>query len=118
MRKDPIQLTRDHREEHLAHSAQALATGGERKLAARAEKGELNARYRVARLFDEGSFRETGLFATSWVYGVEDVIDPADTRGFLIIALEAETPVKAYLDHPTAAEKPAVEEGFPLRSNE
>ncbi|MEV0702843.1 carboxyl transferase domain-containing protein [Saccharopolyspora sp. NPDC050389] len=58
-------MTRDHREEHLARSAQALAMGGERKLAARAEKGELNARQRVARLFDEGSFRETGLFAAS-----------------------------------------------------
>ncbi|MEU5848508.1 hypothetical protein [Saccharopolyspora shandongensis] len=79
-------MTRDHREEHPARSAQALAMGGERKLAARGEKGELNARQRVARLFDEGSFRETGLFATSRVYGVEDVIDPADTRGFLINA--------------------------------
>ncbi|WP_286929966.1 MULTISPECIES: acyl-CoA carboxylase subunit beta [Aeromicrobium] len=50
---------------HEERRSAALAMGGPRKLQARAEKGELNARQRVDVLFDQDSFRESGLFATS-----------------------------------------------------
>src|SRR5262245_26194644 len=43
----------------------AMAMGGETKLVQRRAEGLLNARERVARLLDEGSFSESGLFATS-----------------------------------------------------
>jgi len=43
----------------------ALAMGGEAKLAERRAQGVLNARERVDRLFDAGSFLESGQFATS-----------------------------------------------------
>jgi acetyl-CoA carboxylase carboxyltransferase component len=43
----------------------ALAMGGEKKLAERRAQGLLNARERVDRLFDPGTFMESGLFATS-----------------------------------------------------
>ncbi|MCZ6627744.1 MAG: methylmalonyl-CoA carboxyltransferase [SAR324 cluster bacterium] len=45
--------------------AKALAMGGEEKLAQRKAQGLLNARERIARLLDEGSFLESGLFAFS-----------------------------------------------------
>ena len=45
--------------------ARALAMGGPAKLAARKAAGILNARERLAILFDEGKFHEAGLFATS-----------------------------------------------------
>ena len=45
--------------------AKALAMGGEAKLAQRRAQGVLNARERVDHLLDEGSFNESGLFATS-----------------------------------------------------
>lgn len=51
--------------EYDARKAQALAMGGEAKLAARREKGQLDARERVAHLLDAGSFVESGLFGTS-----------------------------------------------------
>jgi methylmalonyl-CoA decarboxylase subunit alpha len=44
---------------------QALAMGGEAKLQKRKAQGILNARERLAGLVDEGSFVESGLFATS-----------------------------------------------------
>ena len=47
--------------------ARALAMGGEKKLAQRREQGLLNARERIDRLVDDGSFLESGLFATSVV---------------------------------------------------
>ncbi|MDH4294257.1 MAG: methylmalonyl-CoA carboxyltransferase, partial [Betaproteobacteria bacterium] len=43
----------------------ALAMGGDTKLAERKAQGLLNARERVARLFDAGSFVESGLHAVS-----------------------------------------------------
>ena len=43
----------------------ALAMGGPEKLAQRKAQGVLNARERVDRLFDPGSFIESGLFAVS-----------------------------------------------------
>lgn len=59
--------------------AAALAMGGESKLRQRAEAGELNARERVDRLFDDGSFRETGLFVTSQV-PADKLKTPADGK--------------------------------------
>jgi acetyl-CoA carboxylase carboxyltransferase component len=43
----------------------ALAMGGPEKLAQRKAQGMLNARERIDRLFDGGTFLESGLFATS-----------------------------------------------------
>jgi len=45
--------------------ARALAMGGPQKLAQRKAQGVLNARERLDRLFDAGSFLESGLYATS-----------------------------------------------------
>lgn len=54
-------------EEYRVRREQALAMGGEAKLQARRERGLLNARERIDRLVDAGSFIESGLFATSVV---------------------------------------------------
>ncbi|MCE2998809.1 MAG: methylmalonyl-CoA carboxyltransferase, partial [Betaproteobacteria bacterium] len=43
----------------------ALAMGGPEKLAERKAQGVLNARERIDRLFDAGSFLESGLFGVS-----------------------------------------------------
>ena len=48
-----------------ARKQRALAMGGEKKLAERKATGMLNARERVARLFDPGSFMESGMYALS-----------------------------------------------------
>ncbi len=48
-----------------ARKQKALAMGGEIKLAERKATGMLNARERIARLFDPGTFIESGLFAVS-----------------------------------------------------
>ncbi len=48
-----------------ARRAAARAMGGPEKLAARRAAGLLNARERIAHLFDTGTFIETGLFATA-----------------------------------------------------
>jgi acetyl-CoA carboxylase carboxyltransferase component len=48
-----------------ARKKRALAMGGTQKLAERKAQGVLNARERIDRLFDEGSFSESGLFAVS-----------------------------------------------------
>lgn len=45
--------------------AQALAMGGEKKLAERRTQGVLNARERVDLLFDAGSFLESGMYTVS-----------------------------------------------------
>lgn len=52
-------------DEYSSRKARALAMGGARKLAARREAGLLNARERLALLFDDGAFHEVGLFATA-----------------------------------------------------
>lgn len=52
-------------EEYEDRRQQALAMGGKEKLAQRAAEGILNARERIDRLVDPGSFHEAGLFATS-----------------------------------------------------
>jgi acetyl-CoA carboxylase carboxyltransferase component len=51
--------------EYRARREKALAMGGEEKLARRRAEGHLNARERLAKLLDSGSFVESGLFATS-----------------------------------------------------
>lgn len=51
--------------EHERRKAKVLSMGGEAKLAARRQAGQLNARERIERLFDAGSFVETGMFVTS-----------------------------------------------------
>lgn len=56
---------RDRIEEHAQRSAKAVGMGGPEKLARRKQSGHLNARQRVDRLLDTGSFFETGRFATS-----------------------------------------------------
>ena len=53
-------------EELATRRRRALAMGGEEKLAARRAKGMLDARERIDRLIDSGSFVESGLFATSY----------------------------------------------------
>jgi acetyl-CoA carboxylase carboxyltransferase component len=64
---------------HAERSAAALAMGGPQKLRKRAALGQLSARERVALLFDPGTLRETGLFATSPVDADKDVT-PADGK--------------------------------------
>ncbi len=58
-------------EEYRAREARALAMGGPEKLAKRAKPGILDARQRVGRLFDPGTFTESGLFSTS-IHSAED----------------------------------------------
>ncbi|HLB06709.1 MAG TPA: carboxyl transferase domain-containing protein, partial [Alphaproteobacteria bacterium] len=58
-------------EEFERRSVQALAMGGPGKLAKRAKAGLLDARSRVDRLFDPGTFTESGLFTTS-IHSPED----------------------------------------------
>jgi methylmalonyl-CoA decarboxylase subunit alpha len=48
-----------------AREQQALAMGGAEKLAQREAEGVLNARERIERLFDPGSFTESGMLAVS-----------------------------------------------------
>jgi acetyl-CoA carboxylase carboxyltransferase component len=48
-----------------ARKLRALAMGGEQKLAERRAQGLLNARERIERLFDAGSFIESGLYTVS-----------------------------------------------------
>jgi acetyl-CoA carboxylase carboxyltransferase component len=52
-------------EEHAAREVKALAMGGAEKLAKRAKPGVLDARQRIDRLFDAGTFTESGLFTAS-----------------------------------------------------
>jgi acetyl-CoA carboxylase carboxyltransferase component len=57
----------------------ALAMGGPDKLAKRRAAGFMNARERIAHLFDEGSFVESGLFATS-AYPQDSERSPGDGK--------------------------------------
>jgi acetyl-CoA carboxylase carboxyltransferase component len=58
---------------------QALAMGGEEKLARRRQAGVLNARERIDYLFDPGTFIESGLLATS-VVEADQERSPADGK--------------------------------------
>lgn len=64
---------------HEDRRSAALAMGGPKKLLARADKGDLNVRERIDLLFDEESFRESGLFATSQ-YEADRRSTPADGK--------------------------------------
>jgi acetyl-CoA carboxylase carboxyltransferase component len=67
-------------EEHGRRRKKALAMGGPEKLAKRARPGVLDARARIDRLFDAGTFTESGLFTTS-IYSPEDAErSPADGK--------------------------------------
>jgi acetyl-CoA carboxylase carboxyltransferase component len=55
----------DDESEYERRRAWALAMGGPEKLERRRAAGLLNARERLALLFDGGAFNEAGLFATS-----------------------------------------------------
>ena len=61
---------------YQARKAKALAMGGPEKLARRKAAGILNARERIDRLFDTGSFVESGLFGASLV-GLFAALPPA-----------------------------------------
>jgi acetyl-CoA carboxylase carboxyltransferase component len=65
--------------EHRKRTDKVLEMGGEAKLKARREAGLLNARERIAHLFDEGSFVETGMFVTSPLPEARDR-SPADGK--------------------------------------
>lgn len=85
----------------------ARGMGGPERLAKRASEGRLNARERIDRLCDSGSFLEVGTFNVSDVPGqdeatpadskvagfgrkhlIDEVIDPADTRSVIARFLE------------------------------
>lgn len=55
----------DMLDEFDRRKSKALAMGGAEKVAKRKAEGHLNARERLDRLLDAGSFHESGLFATS-----------------------------------------------------
>ncbi|MFV0535571.1 MAG: acyl-CoA carboxylase subunit beta [Cumulibacter sp.] len=65
--------------EHAERTNAAMAMGGERKLAKRRDKGDLNARERIDQLFDTGTFRESGRFAAS-LYEPDRHTTPADGK--------------------------------------
>jgi acetyl-CoA carboxylase carboxyltransferase component len=54
-------------EDHERRRSRARAMGGEDKLAKRRTEGLLNARERIERLLDPGTFRETGQFGVSYI---------------------------------------------------
>lgn len=58
----------------------ALAMGGPDKLAKRQAAGILNARERIERLVDAGSYIETGMFAVSSVVPEDRLTTPADGK--------------------------------------
>jgi acetyl-CoA carboxylase carboxyltransferase component len=65
-KRDPLEQRRERIEgDYAAREAKARAMGGPEKLAKRAAAGVLNARERLDRLFDAGTYTESGLFATS-----------------------------------------------------
>ncbi|GMG84302.1 carboxyl transferase domain-containing protein [Paralimibaculum aggregatum] len=69
------------REEELARrEARALAMGGPEKLARRAERGLLDARSRIDRLIDPGSFREVGMLGVSSGSEADRETTPADGK--------------------------------------
>ncbi len=75
-------MTRQERidAEFAAREARALAMGGPEKLARRKAAGILNARERLARLCDPGTFIESGLFATSTSNPADRDTTPGDGK--------------------------------------
>ena len=66
--------------EFAEREARAKAMGGPEKLARRRKAGVLNARERIARLFDAGTFIESGMFATSTSNPADRDSTPADGK--------------------------------------
>jgi methylmalonyl-CoA decarboxylase subunit alpha len=62
----------DRIEEHEKRTRRAKAMGGEEKLRKRKEQGLLNVRERIDYLLDPGTFRESGLFGTSYLPEMRD----------------------------------------------
>jgi methylmalonyl-CoA decarboxylase subunit alpha len=58
----------------------ALRMGGAEKLEKRRQAGVMNARSRIDRLFDAGTFTENGLFATSMLSAADEERTPADGK--------------------------------------
>jgi acetyl-CoA carboxylase carboxyltransferase component len=69
----------DRMRDFHARRAKARGMGGPERLARRRAAGALNARERVERLLDAGSFLEIGTFNTSDVPGME-AETPADSK--------------------------------------
>ena len=69
----------DRMKDFHARRAHARGMGGPERLARRRAAGALNARERVERLLDSGSFLEIGTFNTSDVPGME-AETPADSK--------------------------------------
>ena len=65
--------------EHEARRHKASAMGGDDKLTERKQRGLLNARERVERLLDPGTFHESGLFGVSYIKEMRDQT-PADGK--------------------------------------
>lgn len=65
---------------HALRRNTALAMGGAAKLEKRRAQGVMNARERVDALVDEGTFVESGLFATSSVFEADRARTPADGK--------------------------------------
>ncbi len=64
--RDPLEERRERIEREFAQrEAKARAMGGAQKLAKRKDAGILDARERLDRLFDAGTYTESGLFSTS-----------------------------------------------------
>lgn len=66
--------------EFAARQARALAMGGPEKLARRSAAGVLNARQRLERLCDPGTFIESGLFAASTSNPADRDTTPSDGK--------------------------------------
>lgn len=77
---DKDQFKRNLHEEFEARRRKALAMGGSEKLEKRERAGLLNARSRIDRLFDPGTFMENGLFSTSLHSKADEERTPADGK--------------------------------------
>jgi acetyl-CoA carboxylase carboxyltransferase component len=77
---DHQQFKRNLREEYDARLQKALAMGGPEKLGKRERLGLLNARSRIDRLFDAGTFVENGVFSTSLHSRADEERTPADGK--------------------------------------
>src|SRR5215510_15067632 len=69
----------DRMKDFEARRERARSMGGPERLARRRAEGRLNARERIARLADAGSFMELGTFNVSDVHGEEERT-PADSK--------------------------------------
>lgn len=114
--------------EYEARRARALAMGGPEKLARRKAAGMLNARERLALLFDPGTFVESGLFGASGVDPEQATETPTDGKitgygrieGRLVAAVVNDFTVKGASTSATNSKKvahmkrTATERGMPL----